>query len=73
MFQSFVIRSGSKNMCVKEIGLRAQNALLEFYSTKSIFNTIGVNLYDHSRRKTIFTLIMNKHIHMSSKYYEENG
>jgi hypothetical protein len=46
MFQSFVIRCGSNNrhqkdMCVKEIGLRAQNALLEFYSTNSIFNIIG--------------------------------
>ena len=46
MFQWFVIRCGSKNrhqkdMWGKEIGLRAQNALLEFYSSNSIFNIIG--------------------------------
>ena len=39
----------------------------------SIVNIIRGDLYDHSKRKKIFTLINEHNIRMSSKIYEENA
>ena len=58
-----------KNMCSKEIGLRAQNIVTVL---SLIVNTTEKNLYNHLISTRRFTLIMNKNIHMSSKIYEQN-
>ena len=46
-----------KDMCSKEIGLRAQDMLTIL---GSILNMIEADPYDHLMRRRIFTLIMNK-------------
>jgi hypothetical protein len=38
----------------------------------SMVNMIGRDLYAHLKSMRIFTLKMNKNIHMGSKYYETN-
>ena len=57
------VRCGFKNghqrgMCLKEIGLCAQNLLSILRSIVSII--IGGDLYDRFRRKKSLTLMMNK-------------
>ena len=42
-------------MCLKKIGLRAQNTILD-----SIVNKIGVDLYKNMMSMRIFILAMNK-------------
>ena len=46
-----------KDMCLKEIGLRAQVFLI---TLGSIVNTIREGLYDYLMTSRIFTLIMNE-------------
>ena len=48
----------TKNECVKEIGLRAQNVLIKHSRLRSQLN--WDDLHDHLISKGIFTLTMNK-------------
>jgi hypothetical protein len=62
MFERLMVGYGFKNghhkdMCWKEIGLRAKNLLTILEAT---FNISGKNLYDHSMSTGIFTLTMNE-------------
>ena len=69
-------------MCLKEIGLRAQNSLTilrDWIARSKFHNCARLNnqhnwedLYDHLMSTGTFTLIMNK-IFMCSKIYEEIG
>ena len=53
----------AKNMCLKELGLYAQNMLIILHLTVNI--VVGI-LYDQLMLARIFTLIMNK---ISSENY----
>ena len=46
-----------KDMCSKEIGLRAQDMLT---IPGSVVNMIAADPYDHLMSRRVFTLIMNK-------------
>ena len=70
------VRCGFKNghqrgMCLKEIGLCAQNLLSILRSIVSII--IGGDLYDRFRRKKSLTLMMNKISIWAPKIIRENG
>ena len=50
-----------KDMCLNEIGLRAQNMITSLGSIVNIFGREGGgDLYDHLVSTRIFTLIMDK-------------
>ena len=59
-------------MCLEEIGLHAQNMITILGSIVYIVGT-WEDMYDRFMSTTVFTLTMNKIIHMSSRCYEENG
>ena len=60
IFEQYVVRCGSKNghqmMCLKEIGLSAQNMLTILSSIIYMFE----DLYDHLLSTRILSLIMNR-------------
>ena len=56
-------------MCLKEVGLQAQNTVTIL---GSIINIIWEDLYDHSMTTRIFALISNNNIHMTFKIYEKS-
>ena len=62
IFEWYLVWCGYKNeykkdMCLKEIGLHAQNMITIVSLT---INMIGGDLYDHLLSTKIFTLIINK-------------
>ena len=63
------LRTSTKKMCLKEIGLRAQkNANHSRFNSQHDYG----DLHDHLNEHEKLHFMMNK-IFMSSKYYEANG